>query len=331
MPIYTDPPKWGAEGQAPPQEKRNAGWHPKDRVPSSWLNWFFRRVSESLREIAQAFVNHRDASAPHDGHETKTGATAKVKAHSDNTTGVHGIDDGFHVAKTKREDQRVGWDDVVDKPDKFPPETHNHDERYYTKQQSDGRYAAKQHKHTGDDLPKASTSVQGIVQLTNSRTSTSDTLALTARSMDQHRGSGDHDGRYYTKAQMDQRIPLWMVPGDTLISSFPGDARTPEFGKETLVLVYVPPHNGRFRIRADLVRAGGTSLIDFKIYVGGVLIFEQNHLSPSSISVDSPVPVSAGGQISFVVGPTNQGVNSGFSNIRIYGVPGAVSSGFFTP
>src|SRR5690606_24821387 len=55
-------------------------------------------------------------------------------------------------------------------------------------------------------LPKASTSQAGIVQLTNSRSSTSETLAVTAKALNDHRNSADHDGRYYTKAQIDSMI-----------------------------------------------------------------------------------------------------------------------------
>ena len=142
MSIYTNPPEWEDAGKKPPSSKRTEGWKPGDKVPASWLNWFWFSTVNSLREIAQAFVNHRDASAPHDGHETKDGATAKVEAHSAKTTGVHGVGAGFHVAKTARADQRVGWDDVVDKPAAFPAAAHNHDDRYYTKAQVDQKVQA---------------------------------------------------------------------------------------------------------------------------------------------------------------------------------------------
>src|SRR5690606_3557058 len=128
MSIYTNPPEWEDAGKKPPSSKRTEGWKPGDRVPASWLNWFWFSTVNSLREIAQAFVNHRDASAPHDGHETKTGATQKVQAHSDSTTGVHGVGAGYYVAKTSRPDQLIGWADVQDKPTAFPAAAHNHDD-----------------------------------------------------------------------------------------------------------------------------------------------------------------------------------------------------------
>src|SRR5690606_20724960 len=134
---------------------------------SSDLFWF--STVNSLREIAQAFVNHRDASAPHDGHETKEGATAKVEAHSQKTTAVHGVGQQY-VAKTSRSDQWPSWNDIPDKPSTFPADA--------------------------TTLPQASTSQAGIVQLTNSRTSNREDLALTAKAMNDHRTSADHDDRY---------------------------------------------------------------------------------------------------------------------------------------
>lgn len=60
MAIYTDPPEWEDAGKKPPSSKRTEGWKPGDRVPASWLNWFWFSTVQSLREIAQAFVSHRD-------------------------------------------------------------------------------------------------------------------------------------------------------------------------------------------------------------------------------------------------------------------------------
>lgn len=82
------------------------------------------------------------------------------------------------------------------------------------------------HKHSASDitsgtiaaarLPAASTSASGIVQLTTSRTSSSNTLALAASAMNAHRTSSDHDGRYYTKYEVDTLVDnlglRWMGP-----------------------------------------------------------------------------------------------------------------------
>src|SRR5690606_441937 len=81
------------------------------------------------------------------------------------------------VSKTSRPDQWPSWNDIADKPSTFPADA--------------------------ETLPRASTSQAGIVQLTNSRSSTSETLAVTAAALNAHRTSADHDGRYYTKTEID--------------------------------------------------------------------------------------------------------------------------------
>lgn len=251
MSVYTNPPEWEAQGKKPPSSKRTDGWKPGDRVPASWLNWFWFSTVNSLREIAQAFVTHRDASAPHDGHETKAGATAKVEAHSQKTTAVHGVGQQY-VAKTSRSDQWPSWNDIPDKPSTFPADAAT--------------------------LPQASTSQQGIVQLTNSRSSTSETLAVTAKALNDHRTSADHDGRYYTKQEIDNRIGsgvVNIVPDDNILAEslqetqlWPHDARV--FWRHKGFRVNTP---GRFRITCEVYLApsstGDPVWGRVRIYAGG--------------------------------------------------------------
>lgn len=103
------------------------------------------------------------------------------------------------------------WSEISGKPSTFPPSSHTHSASDITS----GTIAAAR-------LPSASTSAQGIVQLTSSRTSTSETLALTAKAMNDHRSSGDHDGRYYTKAQVDSLVSSggyrWVEPSDNILA-----------------------------------------------------------------------------------------------------------------
>src|SRR5690606_24369901 len=91
------------------------------------------------------------------------------------------------VSKTSRPDQWPSWNDIADKPSTFPADA--------------------------ETLPRASTSQRGIVQLTNSRSSTSDTLAVTAAALNAHRTSADHDNRYYTKEQIDELLRTRAIPG----------------------------------------------------------------------------------------------------------------------
>src|SRR5690606_14798302 len=84
MSIYTNPPEWEEHGRKPPSSKRREGWKPGDRVPASWLNWFWFSTVNSLREIAGAFVSHRDA-----------------------TSGVHGVPEGETIATARYVDGRL--------------------------------------------------------------------------------------------------------------------------------------------------------------------------------------------------------------------------------
>lgn len=84
MSIYTNPPEWEDAGKKPPSSKRTEGWRPGDRVPASWLNWFWFSTVNSLREIAQAFASHRDS-----------------------TSGVHGVPEGETIATKHYVDGRL--------------------------------------------------------------------------------------------------------------------------------------------------------------------------------------------------------------------------------
>lgn len=153
-----------------------------------------------------------------------------ISFHAIAKSGVHGVGNAF-VAKTSRSDQWPSWNDIPDKPTSFPTGPHQHSAQDIISGQlpperignlpaskvTTGQFdaaripnlpASKITSGTFDAarLPKASTSQQGIVQLTNSRSSASETLAVTAKALNDHRNSADHDGRYYTKAQVDQMI-----------------------------------------------------------------------------------------------------------------------------
>src|SRR5690606_20913594 len=130
-----------------------------------------------------------------------------------------------------RSDQWPCWSDIPDKPSTFPAGPHQHSAQdiitgtfdvaripnlpasKVTSGQFDSARipnlpASKITSGTFDAarLPKASTSQAGIVQLTNSRSSTSETLAVTAKALNDHRNSADHDGRYPTRAEIPSLI-----------------------------------------------------------------------------------------------------------------------------
>lgn len=56
MSYQTTPPEWKNAGQEPPSLKRESGWAPLDRPPAEWLNWFFNKTYESLKELQEHSV-----------------------------------------------------------------------------------------------------------------------------------------------------------------------------------------------------------------------------------------------------------------------------------
>jgi len=92
---------------------------------SQILSWLANRIKaitgktnwwEDPPTTLQAAKNHIDASAPHSGHETPSGAQAKVDTHASSKQ-THGISSGYYLAKTSRSDQLPAWGDIQGKPD----------------------------------------------------------------------------------------------------------------------------------------------------------------------------------------------------------------------
>jgi len=194
----------------------------------------------NIQQLLSWIVNRLKAITGRDDWKEDPGVTLQditdkashddISFHSLAKSGVHGVGQQY-VAKTSRSDQWPSWSDIPDKPSTFPAGPHQHSAQdiitgtfdvaripnlpasKVTSGQFDAARipnlpASKITSGTFDAarLPKASTSQAGIVQLTNSRSSTSETLAVTARALNDHRNSADHDGRYYTKAQIDSMI-----------------------------------------------------------------------------------------------------------------------------
>src|SRR5690606_29374895 len=200
---------------------------------------------------------------------------------------THGVGPGFYIAKTSRSDQYPSWNDIKDRPSLFPPERHQHDASdvvagvfdvnripnlpasKITTGQFDpnlipGLPASKVTSGTFsvDRLPKASLTQQGIVQLTKSRSSTREDLALTAKAMNDHRTSADHDERYPTRAEVDQLLSQrvgfqWMQPGDTILAESLGQkllTLSDAYSSGSASKIFVVPNPGRYRITGEAYR-----------------------------------------------------------------------------
>ena len=91
------------------------------------------------------------------------------------------------------------WSDITNKPESFPPSSHNHDDRYYTETEVDTALAGKAAaSHTHDDRYYTETEVDTA-------------LAGKAASNHNHDSayaakSHTHDDRYYTETEMDTKL-----------------------------------------------------------------------------------------------------------------------------
>ena len=86
------------------------------------------------------------------------------------------------------------WSEVTGKPSTFTPSSHNHAWSEITGKPS--TFTPSSHSHSAGDLPSASTSAKGVVQLSDSTSSTSTTLAATARAVKAAYDVGNHSHPY---------------------------------------------------------------------------------------------------------------------------------------
>lgn len=97
-----------------------------------FLDWFANRIKaitgktnwyDTPDTTLAAAKSHIDAAAPHSGHETPSGAQAKVDTHAA-AKQTHGASGSYYLAKTSRSDQLPAWGDIAGKPSTFTPSAH---------------------------------------------------------------------------------------------------------------------------------------------------------------------------------------------------------------
>lgn len=164
------------------------------------------------------------------------------------------------------------FDAIQEKPSEYPPTAHEH-------QWSDIK-----------SVPSASIAAKGIVQLTSERNNSSEELALTAKAMDDHNSSADHDGRYYTKAQIVEFFETyaWFEPSDTVLVQFPGpyypSTRDYHSGDYAASMIFQMSYNGRFRIKGEAKSNGVNEAMLF-------FVVPAAHITPREEPAEYSYPV----------------------------------------
>jgi len=277
---------------------------------------------------------------------------------------THGVQSPYYIAKTSRSDQLPSWNDIPDKPTTFPVGPHQHSAQDIISGQlpperignlpaskiTSGQFspdlipnlpASKITSGTFDRarLPVASTSQPGIVQLTNSRSSTSETLAVTAAALNAHRTSADHDDRYYTKSQVDNLVASsgiqWMVPGNTVLAESLSTASTPSalFDSWLVLKRFVVSRPGRYRItgefRSDYFGFDEDREVTVGIRIGQYIVATQSttrtSYQPFSLDIPPNFVVGIGGVIE-LVGRAEEGTSCRVINVRVRGDVGSPPS-----
>jgi len=273
---------------------------------------------------------------------------------------THGVQSPYYIAKTSRSDQLPSWNDIPDKPTTFPVGPHQHSAQDIITGQlpperignlpaskiTSGQFspdlipnlpASKITSGTFDRarLPAASTSQPGIVQLTNSRSSNREDLAVTAAALNAHRTSADHDDRYYTKSQVDNLVASsgiqWMVPGNTVLAESLSTASTGALDMWYTLKRFVVSRPGRYRITGEFARFGGGSntVITVGIQIGQAIVATQSTTSGSfqPFSLDMPSNVVLGiGDVIYLVGRAQDGAACYVRNVRVRGDVGSPPS-----
>ena len=167
----------------------------------------------------QAAKNHIDAAAPHSGHETPSGAQAKVDTHASSKQ-THGISSGYYIAKTSRSDQLPAWGDIQGKPSTYPASPHTHPGSEITSAVANATNADKVDNYHIEDIQNdAQTRVNNH-----------------ASSKQSH---GISSGYYIAKTSRSDQLPAW---GD--IQGKPNSFTPATHGNEA--------HNPAFALASDL-------------------------------------------------------------------------------
>lgn len=158
-------PRWEAEGVTPPESAKKDGWKAGQRPPADYFNWFFSKTYFALKELQEesARLTHLDAH----------------KNDKKNPHGVTAEQVGLGNLTNQKQATKVEFDAHYE--DKVRHITKDERETWNSK-------ASGKHNHPWSDIqnvPIATLSNKGIVQLIDSISSTDTTNAATPSSVKQ--------------------------------------------------------------------------------------------------------------------------------------------------
>src|SRR5690606_12324155 len=164
----------------------------------------------------QAAKDHIDAPAPHSGHETPAGAQAKVDAHANRRDKPHQVTAaqvGAITSVAGISNPGGGVDIVAGSAISITKDTTN--KRIVINAHAEGAAPgphASTHASGGSD--PITPAMIGAETPSGAQAKADAAKAAVQADLDSHKASGDHDGRYYTKSQLDTIINTHKSSGD---------------------------------------------------------------------------------------------------------------------
>ncbi|MED4933983.1 phage tail protein [Heyndrickxia coagulans] len=166
MPFKKSLPEWNKEGTEPPQSLKDSGWQANQKPPADYFNWFFNKVFLALSELQKEAVNEEQIGVPN-GIATLDQNGDLPLTQADNIKNwVNQLLVTASQNGLMRKEDKSKLDDIT-----LGTAAGN-----ALKLDSSGKVPA-------GNLPGATTSAQGAVQLNDSYTSTSTTQAPTANAL----------------------------------------------------------------------------------------------------------------------------------------------------
>ncbi|OPZ85735.1 MAG: Phage tail fiber repeat protein [bacterium ADurb.Bin429] len=221
-----------------------------------------------------------------------------------------------------RRQVELAWSKITGKPSVFPPETHGHARADITDfpanmpptahaashtsagadkivpadigaaqtshAHTKGNITDFAHTHAAGDLPSATTSAPGVVQLSSSTSSTSTVLAATASAVKAAYDKGNHGHPYAADTHSHNSI-TWVQPGDTVLLSSTGPkiVTTEEF---TTVKKFQILRPGRYRVTGTLKASSAAYASQVRLYAP--LGLSGRGAVSSTFSTQSTTPVA---------------------------------------
>jgi len=185
-------PEWNAPGVEPPQSKKDSGWGPSEKPPADWFNWFFNKTYNALQSL---FTNaqHKEEKGQPNGYAALNAEGKVVNADGSLAGGVQSVNNKTGAVTLTASDVGASptghthtFAEITSKPTTLSG--YGITDAIPTSQKGAANGVASLDggaKVPTTQLPAASTTQAGIVQLNDTLTSTSTTQAATANAVKQ--------------------------------------------------------------------------------------------------------------------------------------------------